>query len=275
MSKSVSILGCGWLGLPLAEYLLQAGYDVKGSTTQPDKLIQLREKGISPYLIDLSDAEAFDTSFLATDILIVAIPPRSKTQLPGVYLSQMKRLVAQIALHPHIKQLIYTSSTSVYPDRAGLAKEESVSLPEEAAQAELVEVENLFLAISQVAVTIVRLGGLTGGSRLLIRHFAGKRDLAGGNYPVNLLHQQDAVRILHFVMGKTLTGVYNACSPCHPYKKNFYTALAQRFQLPLPEFKEDQEEGKTIDVSKLQKEGYIFFFEEPYSYTYDQDLAKD
>jgi nucleoside-diphosphate-sugar epimerase len=274
MSKSVSILGCGWLGLPLAEHLLQSGYLVKGSTTQADKLIHLREKGIIPYLIDLSAVGDFDSSFLDTEFLVVTVPPRSKSQQPGVYLSQMKKLVAQIAQHPEIKQLLYTSSTSVYPDRSGLAKEEQVSMPGHAAHAELVEVENLFLSLSTIAVTIVRLGGLTGGSRLLIRHFAGKKELAGGNYPVNLLHQEDAVRIIQFIAEKGLTGVFNACSPYHPYKKNFYRDLAQRFKMPLPEFREEQEEGKTIDVSKLKKEGYIFSFEDPNSYTYDQPFTK-
>lgn len=274
MSKSVSILGCGWLGLPLAEHFLQLGHLVKGSTTQVAKLIHLREKGIASYLVDLSGVIDFDSSFLDTDILVVTVPPRSKSQQPGVYLSQMKKLAELITQHPQIKQLIYTSSTSVYPDRAGLAKEESVSLPVHSTQAELVEVENLFLSLTSIAVTIFRLGGLTGGSRLLIRHFSGKKDLTGGNYPVNLLHQQDAVRIIYFVGDKELTGVYNACSPSHPYKKNFYRELAQRFQMPLPEYREGQEEGKTIDVSKLKKEGYIFSFEDPYSFTYDLDLNK-
>ena len=29
MSKTISIIGCGWLGLPLGSYLVEKGYDVK------------------------------------------------------------------------------------------------------------------------------------------------------------------------------------------------------------------------------------------------------
>lgn len=272
MNKSVSIIGCGWLGLPLAEHFLQAGYRVKGSTTQTGKLKSLQERGIDAYLIDLSNHATIAPAFFDVDLLVVTVPPRSRTQLPGVYLEQMKKLKAIITGHSQIKHVIYTSSTSVYPDRAGLAKEESVYLPEHSAHAELVEVENTFLALSNVKVTILRLGGLTGGSRLLVKHFAGKKELSGGYYPINLLHQQDAVRIIHFAAEKGLRGVFNACSPKHPYKKDFYTALAQRFQMALPEFREDQEEGKTIDATKLQETGYTFSFEDPSSYTYDEDL---
>lgn len=271
VSRTISILGCGWLGSPLAESLVKGGYQVKGSTTHADKVLLLREKGIVPYVINLLENPDW-SDFLDTDSLVVLVPPRSRTQVPGIYLSQMQQLAGMIALYPRIKQLLYTSSTSVYPDRLGLAKEENVSLPEQSAHAELVAVENIFLAAS-LTVTIARLGGLTGSSRLLVRHFAGRKELSGGHYPVNLLHQEDAVNSIRFLLEKRLAGVYNVCSPIHPYKKDFYIQLAKRFQMPLPEFKEeDQEEGKTIDASKLEKAGYTFSFREPDFFTYDQDL---
>lgn len=31
MAKTISILGCGWLGLPLGQHLVQQGYHIKGS----------------------------------------------------------------------------------------------------------------------------------------------------------------------------------------------------------------------------------------------------
>ena len=36
--ETITILGCGWLGLPLAQTLVKEGYSVKGSTTTEDKL---------------------------------------------------------------------------------------------------------------------------------------------------------------------------------------------------------------------------------------------
>gem|GEM_PF-4555050 len=47
---TISIIGCGWLGLPLAEFLVQKGYLIKGSTTREEKLDQLKSKGIQPFL---------------------------------------------------------------------------------------------------------------------------------------------------------------------------------------------------------------------------------
>ena len=36
--KIIGILGCGWLGLPLAQQLVEDGHIVRGSTTQNSKL---------------------------------------------------------------------------------------------------------------------------------------------------------------------------------------------------------------------------------------------
>ena len=41
----ISILGCGWLGLPLAKALIENGFSVKGSTTSTDKLTALENAG--------------------------------------------------------------------------------------------------------------------------------------------------------------------------------------------------------------------------------------
>ena len=42
--KNVSVLGCGWLGMPLAISLLDEGYSVKGSTTTEKKNIAFRNQ---------------------------------------------------------------------------------------------------------------------------------------------------------------------------------------------------------------------------------------
>ena len=51
--KSISILGCGWLGKPLGAELIKSGYEVSGSTTQESKLHELEVLGIKPFLIKL------------------------------------------------------------------------------------------------------------------------------------------------------------------------------------------------------------------------------
>ena len=66
---AISIIGCGWLGLPTAQYLLQQGYPVKGSTTTPSKLSILEEKGITPHLLQLEGREKWTPAQASNDIV--------------------------------------------------------------------------------------------------------------------------------------------------------------------------------------------------------------
>ena len=51
--KTISLLGCGKLGFPLALDLLETGYHIKGSTTTPSKIEKLEQSGITPYLLNI------------------------------------------------------------------------------------------------------------------------------------------------------------------------------------------------------------------------------
>ena len=53
--ETISLLGCGSLGFPLALDLLNEGYHVKGSTTTASKIYKLKQYGITPYLINIED----------------------------------------------------------------------------------------------------------------------------------------------------------------------------------------------------------------------------
>ena len=50
---TISLLGCGKLGFPIALELISQGYNIKGSTTTPSKINQLKQSGIIPYLIKI------------------------------------------------------------------------------------------------------------------------------------------------------------------------------------------------------------------------------
>ena len=69
----ISILGCGWLGLPLAKTLLENDFSVKGSTTSNDKLSMLKNSGIQPYLISVTEDEIVGnlTDFLENSKILI------------------------------------------------------------------------------------------------------------------------------------------------------------------------------------------------------------
>lgn len=90
--KQISILGCGWLGLPLAKAVLKEGISVKGSTTSIEKLTKLENIGIQSFQFALETKAAPDVlaDFLdGSQTLIIAIPPKLRgktriTQMPKI-----------------------------------------------------------------------------------------------------------------------------------------------------------------------------------------------
>jgi predicted dinucleotide-binding enzyme len=94
---TVSILGCGWYGLPLAKTLVAKGTKVNGSTTSAGKLETLAEAGIKPFLIDLSaDDAAYNSEFFTCDVLVIAIPPKSRAGEGAEYVPKLQRVINAI-----------------------------------------------------------------------------------------------------------------------------------------------------------------------------------
>ena len=75
----ISILGCGWLGFPLAKSLQKKGFIINGSTTTEEKISSLKNEGIHPFKINLFENKIdgdFNLFIENSEILIVDIPPK-------------------------------------------------------------------------------------------------------------------------------------------------------------------------------------------------------
>lgn len=266
--KTISILGCGWLGMPLARHFIGKGFSVKGSVTSPEKFGLLEDAGIQPYKMVLSDTEVLldDPGFLKCDVLIISVPPRRIEGIEHVFPSQIRRLVPFI-LKSGIRKVIFISSTSVYPEQNQHAREEDRLVPDKSSGRALIIAEKLLKEQSAFKTTIVRFGGLIGADRNPAR-FLLKSAQPIANAPVNLIHQDDCIGILSAIVEKDLWGeTLNACCPEHPLKKAFYGKAALKSGLPVPLISGELADFKTIDSSKLIRLlNYQFKYNSPMDY---------
>ncbi len=264
----VSIVGCGWLGLPLSKFLIEKGYLVKGSATSESKVNQLASLGIKPFLVNLFEDFRADEDIFDTNVLVVTLPPSQKKQSEQRYLESLDFLVSKTSPDTN---LIFTSSTSIYKSSNTELREEHINDIEDSDYPLLFKAEKIFLHSGR-PFTVVRFGGLTGYDRILIKYFAGKKDLTFGNEPVNLIHRDDAVQILfEIIRQQKWNKVFNACAPKHPLKRDFYTFLAEAYNYEKPYFKDPLELNpfKIVNPEKLILElSYQFIFEDPYRFTY-------
>ncbi len=271
-SKIISVLGCGWLGLPLAEHLVKSGYTVKGSTTTADKLEFLKEKGINPFLIKLQEDSLEKQSldnFLESDILVLNIPPKLRSDGGEAYHKQMRTLLKSLVNSP-VSRVLFVSSTSVYKDLNRIVTEEDSSFTEELEPDNmLLQAEKMFQDREDWVTTIVRFGGLVGGDRHPGRFLAGKKHLPNGDAPVNMIHQDDCVAILSRIIEQEAWGeTYNACADQHPLRKDFFPLAAKQLGLTPPEFDDmDETHFKLISSQKLKDDlSYVFIHPNPMAF---------
>ena len=265
---TVSILGCGWLGLPLAKHLLSKGFIVKGSVTSPEKLNLLSNDGISPYQVALSDSEASvnDETFFETDVLIISIPPRRTEGIIHIYPAQVGFVIPYLVKFK-VGKVIFISSTSVYPENFQTAKEDDQHIPDKESGKACLAAENLLRNLTDFETTIIRFGGLIGADRNPAR-FLLKAARPVANVPVNLIHQDDCIGIISSIIDQDLWGeTLNACSPEHPLKKDFYGKSALISGLPEPIIAAFDAEYKIVDSSKLIRMlNYQFKYPSPMDY---------
>jgi len=246
-TKTYSILGCGWLGFPLAKQFIQDGMTVKGSTTSKEKMFFLEEENIKPYLLNI-DIESNFLDFLDTDVLLIMITSKK--------LEAYQNLVREIE-KSSVKKVIFISSTSVYPRNNKEYTEE-----DETIDSLLVNVENLFRNNTHFKTTIIRFAGLFGGKRQPGNWFKDKK-IPQPNGFVNMIHREDCMAIISQIIEDNILGeTFNACANHHPTRRDFYVNAKKSLGKPKPVFEDSKPlVYKTINPSKLMKKlGYTFIY---------------
>ena len=240
MKNNISILGCGWLGFPLALTLTKKGYSIKGSITSEIKVEKLKSNGVQPFIIDLSNRENEFEKFLNSEVLIIAIPSKN--------IADFKNLISHIE-NSKIKTILFISSTSVYPNSNSIVTENSLIKKNP-----LSEIELLFKTNTNFKSTILRFGGLIGYDRKPGNFFKNGKAI---NYPdafVNLIHRDDCIQIIKEIIAKNIWDkTLNACADTHPKKRDFYAKEFKKEGRNNPTFNElASNEYKIINSDQLK-----------------------
>lgn len=269
-NKKVSILGCGWVGLPLAELLLSKGFQVKGSSTKPEKLNVLREKGIDPFLINFNPTLETDNweAFIQSEVIVLNIPPQTRRKGQAFHVKQIENFLEKISNFLP-KKVLYISSTSVYPNLNREVTEKDVLENRPETNQALIASEKL-LKKANLDVTILRCGGLMGKNRIAGKYFAGKM-IDTGKTPVNYVHLQDVIQVIYEIMKQEVwNDTFNLVAPFHPSREEVYRRNSKDFGLDLPQFIDSSEKSyKIVNGDKLMKRlTYSFLYPDPLEFDY-------
>lgn len=247
MKKRLAIMGKGWLGSAFYERWKSEGGSIHYSTR--NKVCDHHHS----FYVNLSE-EGFDCSdpeFFKVDVLVIAFPPFRSVNadlFPSV-IQQFCRFLNEISFQGKI---IYISSTSVYPSKEEEFTESYSFLPEE--DSPLLQSEKWLMEFFPGKITVLRCGGLIGEGRDPGRFLAGKKNVAGKNASVNLVHRDDVVEVIKQVLEQDYFGeVLNVVGEPFPSREIFYTNAALRLHLEPPQFSDEELPDRKISNRKLRQ----------------------
>ncbi|CAM1343191.1 SDR family oxidoreductase [Tenacibaculum amylolyticum] len=247
-NKQISILGCGWLGFPLAKHLITKGYHIKGSTTSKEKEPILKDAAIQPYVFRLGEKnheEILKDFVNDSEIIVINFPPKRIPDIVTIYQEQINALLPYIQ---STQKVIFVSSTSVYQNTNDWVTEAIENHPEKESGKAVLAVEQLLQSHLKENLTILRLAGLIGYDRVPGRFLAKKKEVANGKAPINVIHQDDCIGLINAIITQNAWGtIINGCADEHPLRETFYILAAEKVGLVPPQFKKSD----TVQFKKI------------------------
>ncbi|GHA37806.1 NAD-dependent epimerase/dehydratase family protein [Photobacterium aphoticum] len=262
-NTKVSICGCGWLGYPLADHLVQLGAQVWGSrqtVAAAEALSAIGVNGIPLCLPNdvVSPSQAV-RDFFATDVLVVNVPPGRQPGSVDAWQQNVSQLL-DVAQQCGTQRVIFISTTVVYGNAKGTVYEDTPVQPETASGQAHADMEQLVLQMWGDNAVVLRLSGLIGPGRHPVRFLSGRKAIPHGGDPVNLIHQADCIAAIRRIITLGQQGwgghILHLAAHDHPSRSAYYCAMANQAGLPLPDFAPDstaeiqQRDAKVIDAGR-------------------------
>ena len=232
----ILLAGCGYVGERLADQLHGQGHSVLGLTHSPASATVLMEtKPWQALPCDIGNPES--VAFLPEDFDIVIHCASSNRGGAEVYRQVYEQGMKNLAEHCPRARLVFTSSSSVYPQINGeIVTEASVTDPDRETGQILLRTEELVLARGGV---VARLAGIYGPGRsfVLKNLLEGKATIEGNEgagRALNQIHRDDASSaLLHLIKGGH-AGVFNVVDSAPQTQLDCFRELCPLFNMPLP-----------------------------------------
>ena len=227
----ILVLGCGYVGLPLAQELVRLGHEVHAARRSP-----FRANGITTHQVDVTQRDSFGSLPREFDwVFLTASSSRGDTMMHrAVFIDGTHNLLNWLGNSR--ARVLFTSSTSVYPQTNGnWVDEKSPEKPSTGTAQHLAQAEEMLIE-SDHSCTILRVSGIYGPERgHLYRQFL--RDEAviseAGKRWMNMIHREDVIGAMLAAI-ETEPGVYNATDDEPVTQSVFFQWLAGRLGKSMP-----------------------------------------
>lgn len=235
MPARTLIIGCGYIGLPLALRLREEGHAVSGWVHSQATAESLAPHHFQRVIVgSIADETAWDSVDDKFDFVIhCASSSRGGEE---AYREVFLRGAALMGERQPGARRILVSSTSVYGQTSGeIVTEESPAEPTAATSRILREAERGALASGTI---VVRSAGIYGpGRAVLFEKFRrGEAVIEGdGSRWINQIHRDDLVGVLaHLIKAGVPGEIYNASDDMPVMQRDYYAWCAEFLRQPMP-----------------------------------------
>lgn len=267
---NIVIIGCGYIGTETAAIWKKKGYHVTATTRNPERLDELSRVCQKSVILKGNDEDELIPLIADNDVIVITVAADSPEHYESAYLNT-SLIIRHLALEMDSpRQLIYTSSTSVYGDHQGRWVDESSPLLADSENGKiLIEAEKHYLSLSEVGwrTCILRLAEIYGPGRDLserVKQLEGHILPGSGNHFSNMIHKKDCADALDYALRHHLEGVFNLADDEHPTRKELYDAISHKFSLPKVKWDPNHPSlhtgNKRISNHKIKAEGFVFFY---------------
>jgi nucleoside-diphosphate-sugar epimerase len=250
----IAVVGCGWLGQPLALSLQKSGHDIVATCCSEQKANELTKLGFNAEKFELGDDLNHSrlSKLFSSEVLVLNIPVGRKTPKTDYFAQHMQALLKHAA-KSQIKNIIFISTTSVYGDNSGIITEQSLTYPHTQSGQINLAIEAMVRDHFADRSTIIRPAGLVGKDRHPANYLADKIGLPNPDHVVNLIHQDDVICAIKTVIERGIWGQTLHLSALeHPTRAQYYTWAAENLGLIAPTFIKGTGVaiGKKIDATR-------------------------
>jgi nucleoside-diphosphate-sugar epimerase len=250
--RRLVVFGCGYVGAEVAREAVARGVQVTALTRNEAKAIALRETGIEVVVADLADAAWHARIAGGADFVLncVSSGGGGVAGYRHSYLAGMDSILAWSRTRGAAGTLVYTSSTSVYPQNGGAIVDETAATGGEERAEVLVETEK-HLRENAGAFRrwfVLRLAGIYGPNRHHLLNQVRTGTVAGrGEHRLNLAHRDDiaaAVWTCFTAPPAVANEVFNVADDAPARKDDVTRWLAGRLGVATPLFSGEPAEGR-------------------------------
>jgi len=233
---SVLIVGCGFVGLPLARDFASSGWETHATTASEASMAKLHQEQFRIYALDITDENGFQKLARRNFDVVIHCASSGRgaaSDYEAVFLTGTRNLMGNLKCG----NFIFSSSTSVYAQTDGSwVDETSPANPSRATGQFLRATEDLVLSAGG---TVARLAGLYGPGRCVpLQKLLDDTAIIQGNgdHFMNTLHQSDAATALRFLAETKSSGLFNAVDNEPVAELEWFRYVCERLDKPIPPY---------------------------------------